>query len=64
MTDGKEVFYPNANGRITPDGIRNIYVKQREALLLQVDAIEEYLGMAKTSDIRRFAKEHGYYEKD
>jgi hypothetical protein len=41
MTDGKEVFYPNANGRITPDGIRNIYVKQRESLLLQVDAIEE-----------------------
>jgi hypothetical protein len=44
--------------------IRNIYVKQREALLLQVDAIEEYLGMAKTSDIRRFAKENGYYEKN
>jgi hypothetical protein len=44
--------------------IRNIYVKQREALLFQVDAIEEYLGiMPKTSDIRRFAKEHGYYER-
>ncbi len=36
--------------------------KERQALLAQVDAIEEYLGMVKTSDVRRFAKEKGFYE--
>jgi hypothetical protein len=44
--------------------LRGVLIKQREALLKQVDAIEEYLGIAKTSDIRRFAKEHGYYERN
>ena len=43
--------------------LRGVFIKQREALLNQVEAIEEYLGMAKTSDMRRFAKECGYYEK-
>ena len=38
------------------------YLEQlRVALLAEVDAIEEYLGMIKTSDIRRWAKDKGYY---
>ena len=36
--------------------------KERQALLAQVDAIEEYLNIPKTSDMRRFAKEKGFYE--
>ena len=36
--------------------------KERQALLAQVDAIEEYLDIPKTSDMRRFAKEKGFYE--
>jgi len=37
-------------------------LKERQALLAQVDAIEEYLSIPKTSDMRRFAKEKGFYE--
>ena len=37
-------------------------LKERQALLAQVDAIEEYLCILKTSSMRRFAKEKGFYE--
>ena len=40
---------------------RQMKEKERVALLLMVDAIEEFLDMPKTSDIRRFAKDNGYY---
>ena len=46
---------------ISPEEERKLK-KEREALLNQVDAIEEYLGIQKTSDMRKFAKEHGFYE--
>jgi hypothetical protein len=45
---------------ITPEERRKLE-KERDALLAQVDAIEEYLEMPRTADIRRFAKEKGYY---
>jgi hypothetical protein len=43
--------------------IREQKKKERIALLMQVDAIEEFLDMPKTSEIRAYAKEHGFYEK-
>jgi hypothetical protein len=44
--------------------LRAVFIKQRDALLKHVDAIEEYLGIPKTADIRRFAKGNGYYERE
>jgi len=38
------------------------HLNTRQALLAQVDAIEEYLNIKKTSDMRRFAKDKGFYE--
>jgi hypothetical protein len=43
--------------------IREQKKKERVALLMQVDAIEEFLDMPKTSEIRAYAKEHGFYDK-
>ena len=43
------------------DETRQMKEKERQALLLMVDAIEEFLDMPKTSDIRRLAKENGDY---
>ena len=40
---------------------RSYLEKRRTALLAEVDAIEEYLDMPKTSDMRDWAKKHGYY---
>ena len=37
--------------------------RERQALLMMVDAIEEYLDMPRTSEIRQFAKDNGYYDK-
>jgi hypothetical protein len=37
--------------------------KERTALLAMVDAIEEYLDMPKTSEIRQFAKDNGFYDR-
>jgi hypothetical protein len=34
----------------------------RQGLLAQVDAIERILGMPTTADIRRWAKERGFYD--
>jgi hypothetical protein len=49
----------------TDPKLRAVFIKQRDALLKQVDAIEEYLGIPKTADIRRFAKGNGgYYERE
>ena len=45
------------------DRERELKKKERVALLMQVDAIEEFLDMPKTSDIRQWAKEKGYYNK-
>lgn len=41
---------------------RDYLTLRRTALLAEVDAIEEYLDMVKTSDVRRWAKDHGAYE--
>ncbi len=38
-----------------------LLLMERQALLLMVDAIEEFLDMPKTSDIRRLAKENRDY---
>ena len=43
------------------DETRQMKEKERQALLLMVDAIEEFLDMPKTSDIRRLAKENRDY---
>ena len=43
------------------DETRQMKEKKRQALLLMVDAIEEFLDMPKTSDIRRLAKENRDY---
>ena len=43
------------------DETRQMKEKERMALLLMVDAIEEFLDMPKTSDIRRLAKENRDY---
>jgi len=42
---------------------RELKRKERDALLQMVEAIEDYLDMPKTSDIRRFAKDNGYYDQ-
>lgn len=44
------------------DKERKLKKRERQALLMQVDAIEEFLDMPKTSDIRQFAKDHGFYD--
>lgn len=44
------------------DKERDYLEKRRVALLAEVDAIEEYLEMPKTSDMRKWAKEQGYYQ--
>lgn len=36
---------------------KKLWLSQRQALLLQVDNIEQELGIERTSDMRRFAKE-------
>ena len=36
--------------------------RERQALLMMVDAIEEYLDMPKTSEMRAFAKARGFYD--
>ena len=46
----------------TQDKERELKRKERDALLQLVDALEFYLDMPKTSDIRRFAKDHGFYD--
>jgi hypothetical protein len=45
------------------DRERELKKKERVALLMQVDAIEEFLDMPKTSEIRQWAKEKGFYNK-
>ena len=45
------------------DKERELKRKERDALLQMVDALEDYLDMPKTSDIRRFAKDNGYYDQ-
>ena len=45
------------------DKERELKRKERDAFLQLVDAIEEYLDMPKTSEIRRFAKDNGFYDQ-
>ena len=45
------------------DKERELKRKERDALLQMVDALEDYLDMPKTSDIRQFAKDHGFYDQ-
>lgn len=41
---------------------RELKKRERQALLMRVDAIETYLDMPRTSEMRQFAKEHGFYD--
>jgi len=45
------------------DEERKRLLKDRQALLLRVDGIEEYLEMPRTSEMRAWARENGYCDK-
>ena len=41
---------------------RELKKRERQALLMRVDAIETYLDMPRTSEMRQFAKDKGFYD--
>ena len=41
---------------------RELKKRERQALLMRVDAIETYLDMPRTSEMRAFAKDKGFYD--
>jgi hypothetical protein len=43
------------------DELKEFYIQRRQILLSEVDAIERLLGLPRTSQARRYAKDNGWY---